>query len=184
MGRRYGYARVSTDEQSCALQIDALKAAQCDLIFEEKISGKSKRLPELERALAAMTATDKIVVWRLDRLGRNFRQLVDIADRLNARSAHIVSLTEGIDTSTAMGEVIYRIISVFADLEHKTIVERTKAGLQAAKSRGRVLGRRPKLNRQQILEVKSLLAEGHPVKSVAHRFGVHQATVFRAKAKA
>ena len=181
MGRRLGYARVSTDEQSLSLQLDALKAAQCDFIFEEKISGKSKVLPALEQALQALQPHDKIIVWRLDRLGRSFRHLVDVADRIKERNAHIVSVSDGIDTSTTMGEVIYRIMSVFADLEHKSIVERTVAGLAATRARGQRLGRPPKLSAPQIAEAKSMLAKGQPVKAVAFRFGVDQSTIFRVK---
>lgn len=179
--RRIGYARVSTDEQSLSSQIDALAAANCDLIFEEKISGKSKRLPELEAALAALRPHDKIVVFKLDRLGRSFRHLVDIAERIKDKDAYILSITEGISTDTPMGEVVYRMISIFADLEHTNIVERTVAGLRATKARGQVLGRRPKLTAHQLAEIDDLIRDGALVKTLAHRYGVNPSTIFRAR---
>lgn len=181
MHRRIGYARVSKDDQMLSMQIDALTAANCDVIFEEKISGKSKRLPELEAALETLRAGDSIIVFKLDRLGRSFRHLVDVADRIKERQAHIVSVTEGISTATAIGEVVYRLISIFADLEHTNIVERTVAGLRATKARGQILGRRPKLDAAQLAEIETQIRNGAMIKTLAHRYGVDASTLFRAR---
>jgi len=179
--RRIGYARVSTDDQSLAMQIDALNAAKVDIIFEEKLSGKSKRLPELEAALAELRPGDSIFVFKLDRLGRSFHHLVDIAKHIKDKKAHIVSITEGISTATPMGEVVYRMISIFADLDHANIVERTVAGLRATKARGQVLGRRRKLSPRQLSEIDNLIRGGQLVKTVAHKYGVDPSTIFRAR---
>ena len=183
MHRRIGYARVSTEDQSLSLQIDALTAAKVDVIYEEKISGKSKRLPELEAALSELQPGDSILVFKLDRLGRSFRHLVDVAERIKEKNANIVSITEGISTATPMGEVVYRMISIFADLDHANIVERTIAGLRATKARGQILGRRRKLTPQQISEINGLIRDGQLVKSVAYRYGVDPSTIFRARRK-
>ena len=176
---RIGYARVSTDEQSLNLQLDALRAAGCTKVFREKISSKARNRPKLLSALNALKPGDSIVVWRLDRLGRDFRHLVDIADELRAKKANIVSLTEGIDTSSAIGEVIYRLICVFADFERNVIVERTIAGLAAAKARGQRLGRRPKLTAPQIAEARTRLTGDTKVGDIARDYGVGRSTLYR-----
>ena len=175
---RIGYARVSTDDQSLNLQLDALRAAGVTRIFTDKLSGKSRKRPGLEKALAALQAFDTLVVWRLDRIGRNFRDLVDIADELRERGANLVSLNEGIDTSSNIGEVIYRLMIVFADFERKVIVERTVAGLRAAKARGVRLGRRPKLSASQLREARSLIRSGDSVETTAKRFQVGRSTLY------
>jgi len=176
---RIGYARVSTDDQSLDLQLDALRAAGITRIFTDKLSGKSRKRPGLERALNMLADGDSIVVWRLDRIGRNFRDLVDIADELRERSVSLVSLTEGIDTSSSIGEVIYRLMIVFADFERKVIVERTRAGLQAAKARGVKLGRKPKLSASRLREARRLVHGGDSVEKVAKRFRVGRSTLYQ-----
>ncbi|OSZ69557.1 hypothetical protein CAP40_01490 [Sphingomonas sp. IBVSS2] len=177
---RYGYARVSTDDQSLNLQLDALNAAGCaDRIFTDKLSGKSRKRPGLEELLSQIGRHDTLIVWRLDRIGRNFRDLVDIADELRERGANLVSLTEGIDTSSSIGEVIYRLMIVFADFERKVIVERTNAGLAAAKARGVRLGRRPKLTSLQIRDLRALVESGKPKAEVARDYRIGRTTLYR-----
>ena len=176
---RIGYARVSTYDQSLNLQLDALRAAGVTRIFTDKLSGKSRKRPGLERALAASSAADTLIVWRLDRIGRNFRDLVDIADELRERGANLISLSEGIDTSSSIGEVIYRLMIVFADFERKVIVERTLAGLRAAKARGVRLGRRPKLSASQLSEARRLIRGGDSVEKTAKRFRVGRSTLYQ-----
>jgi DNA invertase Pin-like site-specific DNA recombinase len=176
---RIGYARVSTAEQSLNLQLDALALARCDMVFDDRISGKSRKRTGLDMALSKLKSGDQLVVWRLDRLGRNFGHLVEIADMLRARGANLVSLTEGIDTSSNVGEVIFRLLSVFSDFERNVIVERTVAGLQSARRRGVVLGRRRKMTNAQVIEAKSLMASGMKAEIVATRYGVARSTLFR-----
>ena len=176
---RIGYARVSTDDQSLNLQLDALRAAGCRRIFTEKISGKTRMGPKLRAAFAALKPGDQIVVWRLDRLGRDFRHLCDLADELRRKNANLISLTEGIDTASSVGEVIYRLFCVFADFERNVIVERTRAGLAAARARGVRLGGRPKLSAARIEEIRLLVASGVSVEVASTRFGVGRSTVYR-----
>lgn len=171
--------RVSTADQCLNLQADALHAAGCDRVFEDRLSGKSRKRPGLEAALAAIGPGDQIVVWRLDRLGRNFRHLVDIADELRERDANLISLQEGIDTSSSVGEIVFRLLSVFSDFERNVIVERTRAGLAAAKARGVKLGRKPKLSAAQIIAARDLIDGGEKAATVASRYGVGRATLFR-----
>jgi len=177
---KIGYARVSTDDQSLNLQLDALRSAGCHAIFEDKISGKARKRPGLDLVLERIKRGDQIVVWRLDRLGRNFRHLVDIADELRGRGANLISLSEGIDTSTSVGEVVFRLLSVFSDFERNVIVERTVAGLTAARARGVRLGRRPKLTPKQADRALSLMKSGRKASAVAADFRVGRATLFRA----
>ncbi|HEV2818249.1 MAG TPA: recombinase family protein [Allosphingosinicella sp.] len=171
--------RVSTADQCLNLQADALRAAGCDRMFEDRLSGRSRKRPGLEAALAQIGTGDRLIVWRLDRLGRNFRDLVDIADELRERGANLISLSEGIDTSSSVGEIVFRLMSVFSDFERNVIVERTRAGLAAAKARGVRLGRRPKLSPSQIIAARDLVDGGKKAEIVASQFGVGRATLFR-----
>ena len=176
---RIGYARVSTDDQSLNLQLDALRAAGCERIFTDKLGGKSRKRPGLEKALNASVSGGQIVVWRLDRLGRNFRHLVDIADELRERGVNLISLSEGIDTSSNVGEIIFRLMSVFSDFERNVIVERTKAGLASARARGVRLGREPKMTVAQAIEARRLMTGGMKAVAVAAKFNVGKSTLFR-----
>lgn len=171
--------RVSTADQRLDLQADALRLAGCDRVYEDRLSGRSRRRPGLEAALSEIRAGDRLVVWRLDRLGRNFRDLVDIADELRDRGVNLISLTEGIDTSSNVGEIVFRLMSVFSDFERNVIVERTRAGLAAARARGVKLGRRPKLSPSQIAAARDLIDSGEKAGAVARRFGVGRATLYR-----
>jgi DNA invertase Pin-like site-specific DNA recombinase len=176
---RIGYARVSTDDQSLNLQLDALKAAGCARVFTDKLSGQSRKRPGLDDALAALAPDNQLVVWRLDRLGRNFRDLVDIADELRERGSHLISLSEGIDTSSSVGEIIFRLMSVFSDFERNLIVERTRAGLAAAKSRGVRLGRQSPVTADQMREARRLKRAGHSVTAIAKRLSIGRSTLYR-----
>lgn len=176
---RIGYARVSTEDQSLNLQLDALRAAGCTRIFKEKISGKVRRGPKLLAALATIETGDQIVVWRTCRLGRTFRHRVDLGDELHERGVTIVSLTEGLDTSTSFGMAIYRILSIFADMEHEAIVLRTRAGLAAAKARGVKLGGRSKLSPAMIEQARRYRADGMPIDAIADGYCVSRSTLYR-----
>lgn len=140
-GPRIGYARVSMRNQVLDLQLNALNAAGCDVIFHDVITGTSRRRPGLDAALNACGANDTLVVWRLDRLGRSLIHLIQIADDLRARGARFVSITEGIDTSSIVGDFFLKVLGALAEFERRIIVERTVAGLNAARARGVILGR-------------------------------------------
>lgn len=176
---RVGYARVSTDDQSLNLQLDALRAAGCTRIFSDKLSGKSRKRAGLDDALATLAVGDQLVVWRLDRLGRNFRHLVDIADELRERSVNLISLSEGIDTSSNVGEIIFRLMSVFSDFERNVIVERTRAGLASAKARGVKLGRQSCMTPMQMREAKRLRQSGLSMTDIAQQLAVGRSTLYR-----
>ncbi|MBB5985635.1 DNA invertase Pin-like site-specific DNA recombinase [Sphingobium sp. B1D3A] len=135
--------------------------------------------PALDKALAALNAGDQLVVWRLDRLGRNFRHLVEIGDELRERGVNLISLSEGIDTSSNVGEIVFRLMSVFSDFERNAIVERTRAGLAAAKARGIRLGRTPAMNAHQILEARRLIHSGVKKDEAARIIGVGRSTLYR-----
>lgn len=140
-----GYVRVSTNDQNTALQRTALECAGCELIFEDKISGKSSECPGLKRVLKTLGKGDTLVVWKLDRLGRSMRHLVLLVEELRDRDINFRSLTDSIDTSTPMGRIFFHIMGALAEMERELIVERTRAGLSAARAQGRVGGRRPKI---------------------------------------
>ena len=137
-----GYARVSTREQNLDLQLDALKSVGCEHIFMEKASGVKER-PELDKALSYLRAGDTFVIWKLDRLGRSLKELVSIVDGLQKRNIAFISISDGINTSSALGKCQFGIFAALAEYEREMIIERTKAGLQAARERGK-LGGRPK----------------------------------------
>ncbi|MBK1838373.1 recombinase family protein [Azospirillum sp. YIM B02556] len=139
-----GYARVSTDDQTTAAQIDALRAAGCAAIFEEKASGASRARPELARTLARLTRGDTLVIWKLDRLGRSLSHLLEVIEDLRGRSCHFRCLTSPIDTASPHGTLVLQMLGAVAEYERSLIRERTRAGLTAAKARGRV-GGNPKL---------------------------------------
>ena len=144
MGRKIGYARVSTNEQELALQLDELEKAGCETIFSDKISGAKALREGLENCLEFLEEGDTLLVWRLDRLGRSMSHLVSIIKTLGEKGIHFKSLYDGaIDTTTASGELIFHIFAALAQFERTLIQERTRAGLEAARARGRKGGRRP-----------------------------------------
>jgi DNA invertase Pin-like site-specific DNA recombinase len=148
---RIGYARVSTEEQRVDSQLIYLKAAGCDRIFEDHgFSGVRSDRPGLADALQALRPNDTLVVYKLDRLARSLKFLVDLLEELRARGCSFVSLTEGVDTTTATGELLYQLLSVIASFERRLISERTRAGMQAAKARGVHIGRPPRQNRKHL----------------------------------
>lgn len=175
-----GYARVSTRDQKPGLQLDALSQAGCEKVFEETASGAQRDRPQLQAAMDYMRAGDTLVVWKLDRLARSMKQLIETVERLDAADIGFRSITEAIDTTTAGGKLIFHIFGALAEFERTIIRERTKAGLEAAKARGRVGGRPSKLTAEDLKMAKTLLAEGSmTVRDIAKRLNVSPATLYR-----
>lgn len=179
-GNRIGYARVSTDDQHLDLQRDALHKAGCADIYEEKMSGKQADRPALQQCLRSLRSGDTLVVWRLDRLGRSLSDLVKIVADLESKGVAFESLTEKIETSSATGRLVFHVFAALAEFERNLIRERTYAGLQAARARGRNGGRPPKLNERQIREIRQLLKDPDVrVTDVAQRYGVCRTTLYK-----
>ena len=177
---KIGYARVSTDDQNPALQLNALKQAGCGEVFEDAgISGVMAKRPALTRCLKALAPGDTLIVWKLDRLGRSLRDLIALLDELRERGVRFQSLTEAIDTETPTGRAMWQMIGVLAELERALITERTRAGVKAAQARGVKFGRRRKLAPHQVAHARKLVAGGEPVPAVARLFSVDRATLYR-----
>lgn len=174
-----GYIRVSTNDQNTALQRNALECAGCEQIFEDKISGKSDNRPGLNKLLKTLSAGDTLVVWKLDRLGRSMRHLVTLIEELRLREINFRSLTDSIDTSTPMGRFFFHVMGALAEMERELIVERTRAGLAAARAEGRIGGRRPKLSEEQWAQAGRLLAAGESRRRVALIFDVGLSTLYK-----
>lgn len=174
-----GYARVSTDDQDLSLQLDALTAAGCERIYREKMSGWRTDRPQLTLALDWMREGDVLVVWKLDRLGRSLVHLVDTVEDLSLRGIEFVSLTEKLDTTSAGGQFILHVFAAQAQFARALTIERTRAGLAAARARGRVGGRPPALSPAQVEEVRLMVGSGRSKTEVAQLFGVSRRTVHR-----
>ena len=178
---KYGYARVSTDDQNPALQLAALKKAGCKTVFkDEDISGATMKRPALARCLKKLAAGDTLIVWKLDRLGRSLRDLITLLDDFKQRAVKFKSLTEAIDTETPTGRAMWQMIGVLAELERSLISERTRAGVEAAKQRGVKFGRTPKLSPLQIKHAREQIEKGKRVEEVAALFRVGRSTLYRA----
>ncbi|MFG1366014.1 recombinase family protein [Xanthobacter versatilis] len=175
-----GYARVSTQDQNPALQLDALTAAGCEKVFTEKASGAQRDRPELAAALSYMRSGDSLVVWKLDRLARSLPQLIETVATLEDQGIGFRSLTEAIDTTTAGGKLVFHIFGALAEFERSVIRERTRAGLKAARDRGRKGGRPPALSAADLAVAKALLRDpAITVDEVATRLKVSPATLYR-----
>ncbi|KPM22447.1 hypothetical protein AAJ72_11130 [Citromicrobium sp. RCC1885] len=176
---RIGYARVSTSEQNIDLQIDALQAAGCNRIFEDHISGVKSDRPGLGEAFRALKPQDTLVVWRLDRLARSMRDLTDTIHSLHAREIGFHSICEHIDVGSAFGEFALHILSAVAHFERALIVERTRAGMAAAKARGVKFGRTPALSGEELQEALFLIRNGLSVPATARQLGIGRSTLYR-----
>lgn len=175
-----GYARVSTEQQSLDLQKDALKQHGCEKIYVDVISGSKKDRPGLTEALEYLRPGDTLVVWKLDRLGRSLRHLIETVNDLNEKEIGFQSLREAIDTTTSSGKLFFHIMGSLAEFERDLIRERTKAGLQAARKRGRIGGRRRVIDEQKKRMLESLrqdpdLTQGE----LADMLGVSRTTIWR-----
>ena len=175
-----GYARVSKDEQNLDLQTDALTAAGVEKFFTDKMSGAKADRKGLADALSHLRKGDVLVVWKLDRLGRGTLQLMLLLNELHERGIDFRSLTEGIDTTTSFGRFYFTMAAALAQLERDRLIERTRAGLVAAKARGRTGGRKPKLLPDQVEMARGLLESGKPPRDVTRAFGVGRSTLYRA----
>ena len=176
-----GYARISTTDQTLALQDDALRQAGCERIFHDTVSGHTTERPGLSQALAYARSGDVLVVWRLDRLGRSLAHLIQIIQRLQTAGVGFRSLQENMDTSTSGGQLIFHIFGALAEFERSLIRERTQAGLAAARLRGRVGGRPRQLSADQIRLARQLLADPHTTtQEVAAALHVSRTTLYRA----
>ena len=162
-----GYARVSSKDQNLASQIDELRKAGCKKIFSDKKSGINKKRPGLEDAVSHLRKNDTLIIWKLDRLGRNLKGLIEFVGKLERDGIHFRSLTDGIDTTTPAGRFFFHVMASLAQMERELLIERTKAGLDAAKKRGRIGGRKRSMTPSKVEAAKKLLAEDIPPRNVA-----------------
>jgi DNA invertase Pin-like site-specific DNA recombinase len=174
-----GYARVSTQDQSLDLQMEALAQAGCEKIFSDKLGGSRAERPGLARAREALRAGDTLAVWKLDRLGRSVKRLVDLAGELERGGIQFKSLTDAIDTGTPSGRFFFHVMASLAQMERELTVERTRAGLAAARQLGRKGGRRRLMTDSKIESARKLLAGGVPPRDVAGDLGVSVPTLYR-----
>lgn len=173
-----GYARVSTQDQNSELQVDALEKAGAEQVFQEKFTGKIRERPELSQCLRTLRKGDVLIVWKLDRLARSLKDLVEIVQDLHDRGIGFKSLTESIDTTSSGGRLVFHIFGALAEFEHDLIRERTIAGLQAARARGRKGGRKPSMSDSDIRKAAGMLSD--PImtkKEVSAHFGVTRTTL-------
>lgn len=179
-GRLVGYARVSTQDQTTALQIDALRAAGCVEIHQDRVSGSVVSRPGLDAALSSLTIGDVLVVWRLDRLGRSLAHLVELVNELEGRGVGFRSLSDAIDTTSAGGRLVFHIMASLAEFERSLIGERTRAGMAAARARGSMVGRRRALTPAQLDHARLLIEKGESPSVVARSLGCGRSTLYRA----
>ena len=175
-----GYARVSTEQQETEAQLPELRKAGCKRIYEETMGGGTMDRPELEKCLERLEKGDTLIVWRLDRLGRSIRDLLQIVDRLDKSGINFISLKERFDTSTAAGRLVFHFFAALTQFEKELIRERTMAGLSSARARGRMGGRKKVLNAQQTRVVKTMWdSREHTRHEIASHFTVSVATIDR-----
>ena len=176
---KIGYIRVSTNDQNTGLQRDALNRADCEQIFDDRMSGTKASRPGLKRALKALKTGDTLVVWKLDRLGRSVKNLVALISELHERGIHFRSLTDSIDTGTPMGRFFFHVMSALAEMERELIVERTNAGLAAARAQGRTGGRPPALSPDEIARINRLIKKGYSRKQMSIVYNVSLSTIYK-----
>ena len=178
---KIGYARVSTGLQNLDLQEDRLNQYGCEKIFSDHMSGSKSKRPGLDKAIEFARSGDTIVVWRLDRLGRNMEDLITLVNELNERGVSFHSLEENItmDKSSSTGQLLFHLFAAFAEFERNLILERSSAGRIAARARGRYGGRPEKLNKQDLNLLKTLYDNGTPIKTIAEQWQVSRTTIYR-----
>ena len=176
---KVGYARVSTDDQNTDLQVDALTAAGCERLFSDKASGVKTDRPALAELMSFVREGDVVVVYKLDRLGRSLAHLIETINALGARGVGFASLTEGIDTSTPAGRLVFNIFGSIAEFERDLIRERTEAGLKAARARGRTGGRPATMTPEKVAQARALAAGNVTVGAICKTLGISRATYYR-----
>lgn len=180
---KIGYARVSTQDQKLELQLDDLKSYGCETVYKEKVSGKDKSRPQLEKMIDQLRSGDVVVVWKLDRLGRSLRDFIDLVSTFREKGVEFVSMKDGINTGTATGRFTFNIFASLAEFEREIIRERTMAGLEAARSRGRMGGRPAGLSKESLARAKNakiLFDSGErSVKEIAESLEISRATCYR-----
>ncbi|AMD28936.1 recombinase family protein [Listeria monocytogenes] len=178
---KIGYARVSTGLQNLDLQVDSLEKDGCEKIFQDYISGAKSKRPGLEAAIDFCRSGDTIVVWRLDRLGRNMEDLIRVVNQLNNNGISFHSLQENItmNKSSSTGQLIFHLFAAFAEFERNLILERSAAGREAARARGRFGGRPEKLTAEDLALMRTLIDSGTPIKTIAARWNVSRTTIYR-----
>lgn len=174
-----GYARVSTQDQNLELQREALVKAGCKQVFEDKVSGSRAERPGLAKMLDMLREGDTLIIWKLDRLGRSVKQLVDLVGKLHKQGVQFRSLTDSIDTSTPSGRFFFHVMASLAEMERELTIERTRAGLEVARQLGRRGGRKPKMTESKVESAKKLLDSGMPPRDVAMNLGVSIPTLYR-----
>ena len=178
---KYGYARVSTDDQNPAMQLAALKKAGCKTpVFKDELTGAHVNRPALTRCLKTLQPGDTLIVWKLDRLGRSLRDLIHMLDDFKRQGIKFKSLTEAIDTETPTGRAMWQMIGVLAELERSLITERTRAGVKAAQRRGVKFGRKAKLTPDRLAHARKLIDQGKSPTEAAKIIGIARATIYRA----
>ncbi len=177
---KIGYARVSTQDQNLDLQLDALNKVKCERVFEEKVSGKDTNRPQFLLMNDQLRKGDTVVIWKLDRLGRNFNELIQIIEDWKKREIALKVLTENFDTSTPEGELYFRIFCMIADYERAKIRERINAGLKAARARGRVGGKPPALQPKEVDRLKKLYVDNElSISELSDMFKVGKTTIYK-----
>lgn len=175
-----GYCRVSTSDQNLTLQKDELKKFGCSKIYEDVASGAKAARVGLEAAIDFAREGDTLVIWKLDRLGRSLRDLIEIVNRLEQSGVSFVCITQNIDTRTPNGKLFFHIFGALAEYERELIRERTKAGLSAARARGRTGGRKPAMNEEQIEQARAMMNNPKlKVKSIIKTLGISKATLYK-----
>ena len=180
-GKKFGFARVSKIEQNLDLQIDALKKYGVDEkdIFVEKVSGANKSRPQLEEMLKFLRPGDQVIVYKLDRISRSTKHLIELSEQFEIMGVDFVSLSEKIDTTTSYGKLFFRLMASLAEFERDIIIERTQAGLEAARARGRI-GGRPKADQEKVEYAYHLyLQKKFTVKEITEKTGVSKSTLYR-----
>lgn len=175
----FGYARVSTEDQNLNMQLDALNRYGVDKIFHEKLTGTRKDRPQLEELLKVLRKGDKVVVYKLDRISRSTKHLIELSDYFNEMNVDFVSISDSIDTSTAMGKFFFRTMASIAELERDIISERTKSGLEAARARGRNGGRPPKKKEKVEIALKMYNSKEYSIQQIIEATGLSKTTLYR-----
>lgn len=179
MSRKIGYARVSTSEQNLDMQLDALNKIGCDEIFTDKMSGcRSENRIGLQNCLNFLDEGDTLIIYKLDRLARSLKDLISIVESLKARNIGVISIHDNIDTSTIQGTLFFQIFGAFAEFERNLICERTRAGLESARNRGKLGGRPIKMTTSKIDTAKTLLETGMSPSNVAKQLGISRSTLY------